>query len=86
MPLDITTDDIEWVASKLLGSTGVGGTDAVNLRNWLLRHGTGSAELREELAAWADWLANSSPPWAAYRAMMAGWLVVLDKRLGTWWG
>ena len=28
----------------------------------------------------AHWIANSSPPWAAYRALMACRLVALDKR------
>eukprot|EP00957_Ditylum_brightwellii_P181560 13829941-Ditylum_brightwellii.AAC.1 len=31
----------------------------------------------------ADWLANRSPPWAAYRALMACRLVALDKCPGT---
>ena len=31
----------------------------------------------------ADWMANSSPPWAAYRALMACHLVALDKRPGV---
>jgi hypothetical protein len=30
-----------------------------------------------------DWLANHQPPWAAYRAIMAGRLVALDKCLGV---
>ena len=35
------------------------------------------------MAAIANWLANSSPPWAAYRALMACCLVALDKEPGT---
>ena len=31
----------------------------------------------------ADWMANSSPPWFAYRALMACRLVALDKRPGV---
>ena len=30
-----------------------------------------------------DWMANSSPPWAAYRTLMAFRLVALDKRPGV---
>ena len=30
-----------------------------------------------------DWLANGSPPWAAYRAFMSGRLIVLDKQPGV---
>eukprot|EP00957_Ditylum_brightwellii_P181164 13799586-Ditylum_brightwellii.AAC.1 len=35
------------------------------------------------MAEWACWLANKSPPWAAYCALMAGRLVALDKCPGT---
>ena len=38
--------------------------------------------MREELDAWTRWLANGSPPWAAYLALMAGRLMDLDKCLG----
>ena len=31
----------------------------------------------------ADWMANSSPPWATYRALMDFRLVALDKRPGV---
>eukprot|EP00957_Ditylum_brightwellii_P181936 13861192-Ditylum_brightwellii.AAC.1 len=62
---------MERVALCLAGSTGPGGTDAIELRNWLLRYGASSELLREEMAAWTDWVSNSLPPWAAYRALMA---------------
>ena len=32
------------------------------------------------VASLADWMANSSPPWAAYSALMACRLVAIDKR------
>ncbi|KAL7477346.1 hypothetical protein ACHAW6_004532 [Cyclotella cf. meneghiniana] len=32
---------------------------------------------------WTVWLGNTSPPWAAYRAMRQGWLVALDKQPGV---
>ena len=35
------------------------------------------------MAAGTNWLANTSPPWAAYRAAMANRLVALDKQPGT---
>ena len=31
----------------------------------------------------ADWMANSSPPWATYRALIACRLVALDKMPGV---
>ena len=42
-----------------------------------------SEELRFVVARLADCTANSPPPWAAYCALMAYRLVVLDKRPGV---
>ena len=83
VPLDITEKDVEHVASRLSGAAGPSGVDAVALRNWALRFGTVSEALRTELAAWVNWLGNTSPPFAAYRAMMACRLVALDKCPGV---
>ena len=55
------------------------GAEAIELRNWILRFGCVSEELRIVIA----WVGNSSPPWAAYRAQMACCLVALDKRHGV---
>ena len=55
----------------------------MELRNWLLRFGYVSEELRVVVARLEDWMANSSPPWAAYRSLMACHLVELDKRPGV---
>ena len=82
VPVCITQDDVEAVSSRLSGAAGPGGTDAVGLANWLLRFGRESEALREEMVAWTNWLANTSPPWAAYRALMANRLVALDKQPG----
>jgi hypothetical protein len=79
IPVCVTGDTVEQVAAKLSGAAGPGGTDAVDLRSLLLRFGTESAAFREEMAAWASWIANDSPPWAAYRALMAARLIALDK-------
>ena len=35
------------------------------------------------MAAWKNWLTNESPPWAAYRTIMAARLVALDKFSGV---
>eukprot|EP00957_Ditylum_brightwellii_P159057 12105723-Ditylum_brightwellii.AAC.1 len=35
------------------------------------------------MAAWTDWLSNSSPSWAAFRVLMGCRLVALDKCPGT---
>jgi hypothetical protein len=79
----ITQDDVEAISTRLSGAAGPGGTDSVELSNWLLRFGRESEALREEMAAWTNWLANTHPPWAAYRAIMANRLVALDKQPGT---
>ena len=81
--LDFTEDDVTWVASKISGAAGALGAEAVELRNWLLRFGCVSEKLRVVFARLADWMANSSPPWAAYHALMACRLVALDKRPGV---
>ena len=83
VPLDFTEDDVTWVASKLVGPAGALGAEATELRNWLLCFRCASEELRVVVASLADWMANSPPPWAAYRALMACRLVALDKRPGV---
>ena len=83
IPLCITQDDVEVISTRLSGAAGPSGTDAVDLSNWLLRFGAESESLRSEMAAWVNWLANTHPPWASYRAMMANRLVALDKEPGT---
>ena len=59
------------------------GARAMELRNWLLQFGCASENLRVVVASLANWMTNSSPPWAAYRALMACRLVALDKRPGV---
>jgi hypothetical protein len=83
VPVSVTQDDVEAIFPCLSGAAGPGGTDAVDLANWLLCFGRESEALREEMAAGTNWLANTSPPWAAYRAAMANRLVALDKQPGT---
>ena len=56
----------------------------IELRNWLLRFGCASEELRAVVARLSDWMANPPcPPWAAYSALMACLLVALDKGTGV---
>ena len=78
-----TPEHIESVARRLSGSSGLGGVDAFALSNWLLRFGTASADLRKAAAEFTNWLANNSPPWAAYRSLMACRLVAIDKCPGV---
>ena len=81
--LDFTEDDVTWVTSKLYDAAVVLGADAIELRNWLLCFRCASEELRFIVARLSDWVDNSSPPWAAYRSLMAFCLVALDKRPGV---
>lgn len=83
IPVNITAEVMERVATRLSGAAGPDGVDSVDLRNWLLRFGHESDLLRTEMAKWCEWLANSHPPWAAYRGLMAGRLVALDKLPGV---
>eukprot|EP00957_Ditylum_brightwellii_P167713 12767712-Ditylum_brightwellii.AAC.1 len=79
IPLDFTAGSVAFMANKLQGSAGPMGQEAVAVKDWFLQFGKAPEELREEMVSLADWLANESPPWAAYRALMACRLVVLDK-------
>ena len=72
-----------WVTSKLSDAAGALGGEAIELQNWLLHFGCTSEELRVVFARMADWMANSSPPWVSYHALMACCLVALDKRPGV---
>ena len=83
VPLEFTEDDVTWVASKLSGAAGALGAEVIELGNWLLCFGCVSEELRVVVASLADWISNSSPPWAAYHALMACRLVALDKSPGV---
>ena len=83
VPLDFTEYDVTLVASKLSGAAGALGEEAIELINWLLHFGCASEELRVVVTRLADWIANSSPPWDAYHALMACRLVSLDKSPGV---
>ncbi len=83
IPVNYTEEIVSVVAGKLGGGAGPSSVDAIALKSWLLRYGRASQVLREELAAWTEWLCNESPPWAAYRAMMGARLCGLDKCPGV---
>ena len=79
-PVDITEDTVTAVAGRLSGGDRPGGTDSVSLQHWLLRFGAASAELRLIVGDFVEWLGNGRPPWDAYRALMSGRLIPLDKQ------
>ena len=80
--VDITDDTVTEVAGRLSKGAGPGGPDSVSLQHWLLRFGAASAELRLVVRDFVEWLGNGRPPWAAYRALMSGRLIVLNKQPG----
>ena len=81
-PVDITYDTVTEVAGRLLGGAGPGGTDSVLLHHWLMRFRTASGELWLVAGDFVEWLGNGRPPWAAYRALMSGRLIAMDKQPG----
>ena len=83
VPVDCSQEIVSLVAGKMSGGAGPSSVDALMLKNWLLRHGKASQVLREELAAWTEWLCNGHPPWAAYRGLMGCRLAALDKCPGV---
>ena len=62
VPLEFKEDDIMWVASKISGAAGALGSEAIELRNWLLCFGCASEELRFVVPSLAYWMANPPPP------------------------
>ena len=91
--MDITKNTMTAVAGRLSGGDVPGGTDSVSLQYWLLRFVAASGELRLIFGDFVEWLGNGRPAWAAYRALMSGRLIALDKQnvirpagVGeTWW-
>ena len=83
VPLDLLENNFTWVASKLSGAAGALGAESIELKNWLLCFGCASDEFRVVVSYLSGLVANSSPPWANYRAMIACRLVALDKFPGV---
>ena len=82
VPVDITGNVVLAVAGRLSGGAGPGGTDSISLQHWFLWFGAASRALRIIVAEMGEWLSNGRTPWAAYRALMSGRLISLDKSPG----
>ena len=78
MPLDFSEYNDTWLASKLSGSTGALGDEAIKLMNWILFFGCASEEFRAIIYDLDNWMSKSPLSWANYRALMACDLVALD--------
>ena len=83
IPIDFPEDDVTSVTSNISGVLGALGAEALGLSKWLVFFGCLLKELRAVIANMTEWMDNSSPPWAAYCALMACRLVALDKRPGV---
>ena len=79
MPLNISEEDFQWVDNCLTGAVGPSGMYALDFQSCLLRFLTSLDILREDMVKWAYWLANESPPWAAYHTIISAQMVTLDK-------
>eukprot|EP00957_Ditylum_brightwellii_P100489 7660363-Ditylum_brightwellii.AAC.1 len=65
------------------GAAGPGDVDLIAWQGWLLCFCAASCCLHKSVAAVACWLANTLPAWAAYRAIVTGRLIALDKCPGV---
>ena len=83
VPHAFDEETIAGITKKLHGTAGPGGIDADLFKSLLLRHGAASAILRGEMALWAEWMSNESPPWAAIRATQAKGVSPLDNQPGV---
>ena len=83
VPLDLTEDDMTWVASKLSSAAGGLVEEAIEIRNWPLRFGCASEELIVVVDRLPYCMANSSSSWAVYCALMPCRLVALYKIPGV---
>ena len=72
-----------WFESKLSAAAGTLRAEAVELRNFLLSFRCTSEEFRVVIARLVYWMANYSPPWVAYRILMAYCLLTLDTIPGV---
>ena len=70
VPLEFTEDDVTWVTSNISVAAGALEAEVIELRNWLLCFGYALEDLRVAVTILDDWMANSSPPWASYCALM----------------
>ena len=78
--MKITEDVVKLVARKLSGSLVPGVMDSEDLQGWLLKIGDERKCFCSSV--FFDWLENQSLPWAAYREIMSGRLISLDKQPG----
>ena len=72
-----------WVVSKLSGVSDALGVEEIEIRNWIVSFVCVSEELKGIVSKMDEWMSDSSPPCAAYCALMACRLVALNKNPGV---
>ena len=80
--MEITDETVVSVARRLLGSGKTGGTESVSLQHWVLQFRVASTESWKIVGEFGDWMVNGRPIWVAYRALVLGCLIVLNKSPG----
>ena len=83
IPVNITEEMVTEIEERLSGGAIPGGVDLVDIQNYLLIFGTASREFCLTGVKFAEWIANWLPLWAAYRALVSGRLIALDKKRGV---
>ena len=81
-PVDITDDTVTEFVGRLSRGAGPGETDSVSLQHWILHFRSASRELRLIVGDFTEWMGNGRLPWSAFRALMSGRLIALDKQPG----
>ena len=74
---------VDRVPKTMKGEAGPWRIETSNCQDWTLYYGLSSRESQEYIAALVCWLANTYPPWEAYRAIVVGQLIGLDKCPGV---
>ena len=77
--LDITGGHVHYIAHRGQGSGGPGGCDSSHWQDVLLRYGSASRRLRDNVATLARHMANSIIDWALLQGVLASRLIALDK-------
>ena len=83
LDLNITADFVECLADRIQGSVGPCGYTALQWHRYPHHYGVSSACLHNSVAMLARHLVNGIVHWECIRALMASWLITLDKCPGV---
>ena len=77
--LDVASNFFDRVPNTMKGAAGPWRIETVNCHDWTLHYGPSSRELQESIDTLVWWLVNTYPHWEAYRTIVTGRLIGLDK-------